>query len=466
MTPPGLDQATFDGGHVVSSNSTKHGRNKLTVKQINAATLQPDQKIRKLADGAGLTLTLRHGADGIKRYWHLRYTDPITKKEQTASLGTYPNTGLAQAREKTKAIKKDLEAGITPRDRERIQKQKLRAARQSEKQTFMVVANSWYQECIDDGIWSSKKHQNVIKESLENHVYPSIGEKPVKEVTASDVRAIVRKIARAGTWETAQRVLQRIHTVFVWAEDEEKVNTVPTGTAQKWIKNNRPENSKGKSYASLSPAELPELVHALETEKRNMDSQTYLGVQLQALTFVRPGELRHAEWTEIDWEAKLWTIPASKMKMKREHLVPLSTPALAVLRELEEINGNRRWVLPGRISPRKPMSEATVNMALKRLKPGSDGKGAFDGRHTAHSFRHTASTYLNAYRKGDALPYMGDPVELQLAHLDKSKTRRRYNKSTLLDVRTEMMEVWGQYWLQCRDTEDKVTNLHAEATHV
>ena len=149
--------------------------------------------------------------------------------------------------------------------------------------------------------------------------------------------------------------------------------------------------------------------------------------------------------------------------MKREHLVPLSSTALAVLKELEEINGNRRWVVPGRITPRKPMSEATVNMALKRLKPGPDAQGAFNGRHTAHSFRHTASTYLNAYRKGDALPYQGDPVELQLAHLDKNAVRRAYNKSTLLDLRTEMMEVWGQYWLQCRDAEGKVISLREAA---
>lgn len=450
---------------MVNSKSTKHGRYKLTVKQINAATLQPDKKVRKLADGAGLTLTLRHGASGLKRYWHLRYTDPISKKEQTASLGIYPDIGLATAREKTKAIKDDLKTGITPKDREREQKQKLRIARQSERKTFKVVADAWYQECIDDGIWSSKKHQNVIKESLENHVHPTIGKTPIKEVTASDVRAIVRKIARAGTWETAQRVLQRIHTVFVWAEDEELVDSIRTRPAQRWIKANRPDSSKGKSYAALKPAELPELVQALETEESTMDKQTYLAIQLQALTFVRPGELRHAEWTEIDWDAKLWTIPGSKMKMKKEHLVPLSTPALAVLRELEEINGNRKWVLPGRISPRKPMSEATVNMALKRLKPDSDGKGAFDGRHTAHSFRHTASTYLNAYRKGDALPYQGDPVELQLAHLDKNAVRRRYNKATYLELRKEMMEVWGQYWLLCSDTQGKVISLR-ESTNV
>jgi integrase len=448
---------------VVNSSSNNHGRYKLTVKQINAATLQPGQKVRKLADGAGLTLTLRHGAGDIKRYWHLRYSDPISKREQTASLGTYPDTGLAKAREKAKAIKDDLDIGLTPKDRERLQKQELQAARQSEEQTFKAVANSWYQESIDDGIWSSEKYQNVIKESLENHVYPSIGEIPVKEVSASNIRSIVRKIASSGAWETAQRVLQRIHTVFVWAEDEELVNTVPTRPAQRWIKANRPDESKGRSRPFLRPRELPELVQALEAEKEFMDRQTYLAIQLQALTIVRPGELRHAEWTEIDWEAKLWIIPASKMKMKREHLVPLSEPALTVLRELEEINGNRRWVFPGRTTPRKPMSEGTINQALKRLSPDAEGKGEFEGRHTAHSFRHTASTYLNAYRKGDALPYQGDPVELQLAHLDKNKIRRAYNKATLLDVRTEMMEVWSQYWLQCRDTEGKVTSIRGAA---
>jgi len=436
---------------VVNTNSTKHVRNKLTVKQINAVTLPQSQKVRKLADGAGLTLTLRQGADGIKRYWHLRYADPITRKEQTASLGTYPDIGLAKAREKAKSVREDLANGITPKDREREHIQSLRNARRSERKTFKVVADAWYSECIEDGIWSSKKYQNVIRESLENHVYPTIGNIPIKAVTASDIRAVVRKIAHAGTWETAQRVLQRITTVFVWAEDEGLVDSVPTRPAQRWIKANRPADSRGQSYSSLSPDELPELARALEGRDSNLDRQTYLAIQLQALTFVRPGELRHAEWAEIDWDAKLWTIPASKMKMKRQHLVPLSSHALSILRELEELNGNRKWVFPGRISPRKPMSEATVNMALKRLQPGNDGKGAFDGRHTAHSFRHTASTYLNAYRKGDALPYQGDPVELQLAHLDKSKTRRAYNKSTLIEVRTEMMEVWGKYWNTCRN---------------
>lgn len=451
---------------MVSSNSNNHGRNKLTVKQINASSLQPGRKVRKLADGAGLTLTLRLGAHGLKRYWHLRYADPITGKEQTASLGTYPDVGLADARDKAGTIREDLRENITPKDRQRQHKEELKEARKAEQHTFRSVAEAWYTECLEDGkTWTSEKYQRVIKESLIKHVYPHIGQAAIRHISPSDVKSIIRRIARAGTWETAQRVLQRIGTIYRWAEDEELVDSIPTRPAQRWLKSNRPADTKECNLPFLKPDKLPELAQALDAEEGNIDRQTWLAIQLQALTFVRPGELRHAEWTEIDWETRQWTIPAFKMKMKREHVVPLSRPALAVLRELEEINGNRRWVFPSPYRPSNPVSDNPFNLALRELKPDAQGKGAFAGRHSCHAFRHTASTYLNDYRKGDALPYQGDPVELQLAHLDKNAVRRRYNKATYLELRKEMMEVWGQYWLLCSDTQDKVISLR-ESTNV
>jgi len=450
---------------VVKSNSTSRAKHRLTVKKIDAATLTPGQKICKLSDGAGLTLTLRNGADGLKRYWQLRYADPITGKEQTASLGTYPDVSLAAARKSARDIRDDLKVGITPKDKKREQKQQLRAARQAEAHTFQKVAEAWYQECLDDGIWSSDKYARVLREGFQLHVYPHIGQTPISEVDAAAVRKLVRRIARNGTWETAQRILQRIGTVFRWAEDEGLVEGSPTRPAQRWIKANRPVSTKERNYPALTPEELPSLAQALDNESEFMNRQTWLAIQLQALTFVRPGELRTAEWEHIDMEARLWEIPAENMKMKRPHLVLLSAPALAILRELKEISGNRKWVFPGLVSPRKCMSEGTVNMALKRLKPDAEGTGAFDGKHTGHSFRHTASTYLNGYRKGDSYPFRGDPVELQLAHLDRNAVRRRYNKSTLLDLRTEMMEVWGHFWLQCRVPQDKVVPIR-DTAHV
>jgi integrase len=441
------------------SDSNKRSRYRLTAKQIKSTDLEPSQLRMKLADGSGLTLLIRRGVNGTGKYWQLRYLDPITGKEQTASLGTFPKVTLAKARRKAENIREDLLEGITPKDRERESKQTIAAARKANEATFKSVADDWYQECIDDGVWTSVKHQRVVVESLELHVFPYIGDQPISDITAPDIRALVRRIGKAGTWETCQRVLQRINMIYRWAEDEGLVDNIPTRPAQRWISRTRPEESQGRNYAFLTPTELPELASALEQEHEFMDRQTYLAIQLQALTFVRPGELRTAEWDHIDLDAALWTIPAANMKIKREHLVPLSKPALAVLQELVDITGNRSWAFPGKYTPRKCMSEATVNMAIKRLSPDADGKGAFVGRHTAHSFRHSASTYLNEYRKGDLQPYRGDPVELQLAHLDKNAVRRRYNQATHLELRREMMEVWGQYWLQCKAKPGTVLDL-------
>jgi integrase len=441
------------------ANTHSTSRYRLTDKQIKAASLEPGQRIKKLSDGAGLTVLIKRGHIGDQKYFQQRFKDPVSGKEQTTSLGIYPDTSLAKAREKARRVREDLEKRITPRDRQRLDKEALQAARDAEDHTFRVVAKAWYDECIEDRIWTSQKYQAVIWESLQNHVLPYFGDTPIRAVTPSDIRSVVRRIARDGAWETAQRVLQRIGMVFRWAEDEGLSQGVPTRPAQDWIRKNRPESTKGRNLPHLSPCELPELAQALENEQEHVDAVTYLAIQLQALTLARPGELRKAEWNQIDWDARQWNIPAENMKMKREHVVPLSAPALSALEELREITGNRKWLFPGRTSPRKPMSEATINQAIKRLKPDADGKGAFEGRHTAHSFRHTASTYLNEYRKGDVQPYCGDPVELQLAHLDKNTVRRAYNKATYLEVRTEMMETWGRYWLQCRDTGENVVFL-------
>jgi integrase len=430
--------------------------NKLTVRGIASVNFVDGQKTRKLSDGGGLTLLIRNGKSGLGRYWQLRYRDPISKTEQTASLGTYPDVGLAQAREKAQEVRKDLKDGITPVDRGRTQKQALEASRYALENTFRAVATAWYAEAVEDEIWSSAKYQRLIWESFEKHVLPFIGDDPIGEITAPKIKGVIRRIGKAGTWETCQRVLQRINMVYRWAEDEGLVGNIPTRPAQRWISRARPQETRERNYPALTPTELPELVQLLAVDELCMDRQTYLAIQLQALTFVRPGELRTAEWAHIDLESKKWTIPATNTKMKREHLVPLSAPALAVLNELYDLNGNRRYVFPGKYNPRKCMSEATVNNALKRL-----GDGVLHNRHTAHSFRHTASTYLNEYRVGDFLPYRGDPVELQLAHLDKNLVRRRYNKATHWDLRVQMMQVWAEYWLQCADSSNTVVSIRS-----
>lgn len=437
------------------TNSTgTRGLHRLTAQQVAGATIPDGKNLKRITDGAGLTLLLKRGSTGIGKYWQLRFRDPVTKKEQIASLGTYPEVGLAKARQKAQEVRDDLIEGIAPRDREQMQLEEIATRRKNRAHTFETVARSWWQECCEDGLWKSQDHQNSILRSLELHAFPKLGDNPIREVTAAEIRAVVRRIGQAGSWDMATRVLQRIRSVYEWAEDMGHVEAVPTRPAQRWIKRTMPEEAKGCNYPHLPPSELPELAQAIDDEHEFMDRQTWLALQVQALSFVRPGELRHAKWTDIDLEEQLWTVPAEYMKMKREHLVPISAPMLDALIELRELNSNRVWVFPGRTRPRYPMSDGTLSVAIKRLRPDEKGKGAFVGRHTAHGFRHTASTYLNDYREGDLYPYRGDPVELQLAHLDRDKVRRAYNKATLLPLRREMMEIWGELWLSCRGVNE------------
>jgi integrase len=447
---------------MVQRNSTSRALQRLTVKEIEATGLD-GRKIRKLSDGGGLVLVMKDAARGISRFWHFRYRDPLTSKEQTHSLGVYPAVGLADAREQVKVIKTDLTDGITPKDRERMAMEQLAAARLAEDQTFNAVARVWYDEAMEDGLWSSDKHSRVIWESMERHVLPFIGSRPIAQITGAEIRELTRRMGQAGVWETASRVLQRIAMVYDYAEDNPEeygmVESAPTGPAKRWLKRTRPQETRNQHFAFLKPDELPVLAQALVAEQNTMNRQTWLAIQLLALTFVRPGELRHAEWSEFDWDARLWRIPGQKMKARRDHVVPLSAPAVVIMDELRILNGNRRWVFPGRTSLRKPMSEATVNMALRRL-----ADGAFAGRHTGHSFRHSASTWANGYRIGNHLPFKGDITEAQLAHVDSNQVRRTYNQQEWLGMRRELMDAWGAFWLACRDTEQKVVPIRGEAS--
>lgn len=442
----------------MTNNTAVRGMHRLTAQQVAGATIPDGKNLKRITDGAGLTLLMKRGSTGVGKYWQLRFRDPVTGKEQVASLGTYPDVGLALARQKAQDVRDDLRDGISPKDREQLHLEEISARRLNQAQTFEAVARSWWQECCEDGLWKSKEHQQSVIRALELHAFPKIGDRPIREVTAAEVRAVVRKVGQAGSWELATRILQRIRSVYEWAEDMGQVDVVPTRPAQRWLQRTMPEEAKGRNYPHLSPAELPELAKAIDEEHEFMDRQTWLALQVQALSFVRPGELRHASWADIDLDERLWTIPAKYMKMKREHLVPISAPMLDAFIELRKLNGNRKWVFPGRTRPRNPMSDGTLSMAIKRLRPDESGKGAFAGRHTAHGFRHTASTYLNDYHEGARYPYRGDPVELQLAHLDRNKVRRAYNKATLLPLRREMMETWGAYWLSCRGVGETSTS--------
>jgi integrase len=384
----------------------------LTDTAIRKATAP--EKPRKLADGGGLFLL--HNPNGSK-WWRLKYR--FGGKEKLLSLGTYPETGLADARSKRDAARKLLQAGIDPGDQRKAEKA---AGEERAANSFEVIAREW----LGKQTWV--EHYRVKVEAwMANDVYPYIGARPVAELTAPEFLRVGRRMEERGALESAHRVLQTCGQVMRYA--------IATGRADR----NPVVDLKGaiaspaeRHHAAITdPAVLGGLLRAIEGYSGDMVTRAAL--KLSALLFVRPGELRHAEWTEIDLDAAEWNIPAGKMKMRQAHLVPLCEQAVATLRELHLLTGRGQYVFPGGRSPRRPMSNNAINAALRRMGYGTDAM-------TAHGFRATARTILD-----EVLSYRPDYIEHQLAHAVKDPNGRAYNRTAHLPERRKMMQGWADY---------------------
>ncbi len=425
--------------------TTNHTRslNKLTANDVKHAKPEPGKKLRKLSDGGGLVLTV----DDIgRKYWHFRYK--IGNKPQTASFGTLVDVSLKEARRKRDAARKDLSDGITPKDRKRLDEQERLEQLRLHGHTFETVARKWYDRV--KGQWINKKHRAQVISTLETYAFPHIGKMPIADIKAYDIRLVIEQLTNRGIWETAQRTYQRITAVFDEAVERELIDYNPGLVLRGKLFRKRPEENRHGHFPALQPAELPNLVQALNAAK--LRSVTRLAVELQMLTFVRPGELRAALWTEFDLEECVWVIPPERMKMKRQHMVPLSTQTLAILRRLRRWTGRSKFLFPHRSDGKKVMSEATVNTAIKRLK-----KGEFAGKHTAHGFRSTASTYLNELKRGDYLRFKSDAIERQLSHIEPDPDKRAYDRAEHWEDRVDMMQVWADFVTEC--AEPKVTHI-------
>ncbi len=375
---------------------------------------KPVDKPQRLFDGGGLYLEVSPAGGKL---WRLKYR--INGKEKRLALGTYPDTGLADARDKRDAARKLLAAGIDPGEHRKAEKA---AGKERAANSFEVIAREW----LGKQTWV--EHYRVKVEAwMNNDVYPYIGGRPVAELAAPEFLAVGRRIEERGAVESAHRVLQTCGQIMRYA--------IATGRAER----NPVADLKGALAAPperhhaaiIDPAELGGLLRAIEGYSG--DVTTRAALKLSALLFVRPGELRHAEWAEIDLDAGEWNIPAGKMKMRQPHLVPLCEQAVVILRELHPLTGRGQYVFPGGRSPRRPMSNNAINAALRRMGYGTDAM-------TAHGFRATARTILD-----EVLGYRVDYIEHQLAHAVKDPNGRAYNRTAHLPERRKMMQGWANY---------------------
>lgn len=365
----------------------------------------------KIFDERGLFLLV---APTGGRLWRLKYR--MYGREKLISLGAYPDVPLSRAREKRDEARKLIADGVDPS----AERQERRAALVD---TFEGVAKEWLALQSKS---LAPETISILGARLNSALYPYLGSRPVSIITAREVLTALRRIEARGRHETAHRVRALAGRVLRYA--------VATGRAKHDVAADLKDALapvKSKNFASVTdPARVGELMRAIEGYSGH--PVTALALKLAPLVFVRPGELRQAEWSEFDLEGAEWRIPAARMKMRELHIVPLARQALAILRELQPFARGGRYVFPSLRSRDRPMSNNTINGALRRLGYSSEEQ-------TGHGFRSMASTLLN--EQG----FPPDVIELQLAHSERNKVRAAYNKAQRLPERRKMMQAWADY---------------------
>ncbi len=387
----------------------------LTATQIKQA--KPKDKTYTLNDGHGLSLAIQPKGSKL---W--RYRKTIDGKPILRSLGSYPEISLADARDRAAAYAKSLAQGIDP------MKEEKRALAKAEN-TFEVVAREWLEKQRSN--WREGYGEKIIAR-FETYVFKFIGDKPIEEIKAPDILKPLRAIEDKAAY-SAHRCRADIGRVFRYA--------IATGRADR----NPAEDLKGalrahvtEHHASFTdPKDIAALLRAIDGYHGTYVVQC--AFRLTPLLFVRPAELRQMEWAEIDFDAKEWRIPASKMKKRREHIVPLPDQALAILEEIKPLTGQGKYVFPSVRSSARPMSSGTVRSALLAL--GYDTKE----QQSAHGFRSMASTLLNE------MGWKSDVIERQLAHVEENKVRGAYNKAEYIEDRRKMMQAWADYLDSLKD---------------
>ncbi|PIZ03484.1 MAG: integrase [Gammaproteobacteria bacterium CG_4_10_14_0_8_um_filter_38_16] len=388
----------------------------MALTDIKIRSAKPREKAYKLTDEKGLYLFI--SPNGSKS-WRFKYR--FAGKEKLLSIGLYGDVSLADAREERdkarKLLAKDIDPGLDKQS-------KKRSSKIAAENSFESVAREWHTKCSSKK-WT-KKHAERILVRLEKDIFPYIGTKAISEIEAPELLAVLTKIEDRGAIDTAHRAHQNCNQIFRYA--------IATGKT----KHNIAADLQGAltpvkqiHYSSIkNPIAIGELLRSINNYQGHFPTKCAL--QLAPLLFVRPGELRHAEWSEINFETREWKIPAKKMKMRVEHIVPLSTQAISIFKELRQLTRDGQYVFPSVRSLKRPMSDNTLNAALRRM-------GYTKEELTAHGFRSMASTLLNEQN------WNRDVIERQLSHGERDTVRAAYNHAEYLPQRKEMMQKWADY---------------------
>jgi len=372
----------------------------------------------KLTDGEGLYLLVSSTGGKL---WRLKYN--FGGKEKLLALGKYPIVSLSEARQRRDDAKKLLDTGVDPLiNRQAVKASKHEAAANS----FEVLAREFHRNKKDE--WTSG-HADTIMTRMEKDIFPWIGSIPISSVTAKDIKGVVDRVKSRGTIEAARRLLTIISQVFTYAISTDRANFNITQGLRGYL----PPTSKTRKHmaAVTDPQELAPLLRAMDAYQGSFVAQCAL--KLLPLFFCRPGELRHIEWKEVDFDTEQINIPASKMKMKADHIIPLSSQAITILKELHPLTGHGKYVFPSRRSFSRCMSDNTINAALRYM--GFDGSTV-----TGHGFRATARTLLHEVLQVN--PYA---IEAQLAHRVPDVLGNAYNRTTHISERRKMMQTWADY---------------------
>lgn len=385
---------------------------------LQVKTAKSTDKPYRLYDTGGLYLQIQPNGS---KYWRLKYR--FHNKEKLLSLGVYPVVGLKTARSKVLAAKQSLDAGIDPGAKKQEQKE---AARKVVENTFESMARAWHAHHINR--WAKNTANNNIHR-LETDVFPLIGHLGVDNLSVQEVLMPIRQIEARGANELARRTMGLCSQVFRYAIVQGAIAYNPIAHI-KPIDALKP--AKKGHFASIESKELPALVKAIRENKVRLFTTTQLALELMLLTFVRTSELIQSEWMEFDLEKKVWLIPAERMKMRREHIVPLSDRAVEILKELKSLSGPRKYVFQHFSDPRKHMSNNTILKALERL--------GYKGQMTGHGFRALAMSTIK-----EELGYRHEVIDRQLAHAHRNKVDAAYDRAQFLPERIKMMEEWTSY---------------------
>jgi integrase len=373
---------------------------------------KPDDKPRKLFDGGGLYLLVNPNGS---RWWRMKYR--FNSVEKMLSFGVHPTISLKLARERREAARRQIAQGLDPAIERNL-------AKRDRANTFEAVAREWWAKRKKN--WS-EEYARAVMTRFEQDIFPRIGSRQIRALSAADFLDCLEKMERRGVLETAHKVRGKCSEVMRFAVATRRADRDPIAD----LKGALPP-AKHKHYASITyPDEVGALLRAI-SGYQGKSRVVQAALRLLSLVFVRSSELRYAAWPEFDLDRAVWKIPAERMKMAQPHIVPLSHQALAILRELRPYTGPDGLVFPGLRSAARPISENTINAALRRL-------GYTEDEMTGHGFRSMASTLLNE------LGWNRDAIERQLAHCDENEVRAAYNYAEYLPERRKMMQAWADY---------------------